>query len=72
MKVIEHIKLKAGAELRRFFNVRDELWSAIYYGDLEVWSCPREEEAQMIREWNSYGWESIEDLKKGEEAYESL
>ena len=53
----EHDVYDAGlannAKLHRFKNSEGLLYSAIYLGDFEAFSCERSEEAKMIGYWNS-------------------
>ena len=59
----EHTVLDAGlkgeAYLHRFNNKAGCAYSAIYYGNFEVWSHVREKERFMIRDWNEWGYKNI-------------
>lgn len=52
----EHIlcdaSLRKGAVLHRFKNPEGVLYSAIYIGSHEIYSCERAHEQQMINYWN--------------------
>ena len=52
----EHIlcdaSLRKGAVLHRFKNPEGVLYSAIYIGSHEIYSCERANEQQMINYWN--------------------
>lgn len=45
--------LAKNAKLHRFKNYGGILYSAIYLGNFEAFSCERSEEAKMIAYWNS-------------------
>lgn len=47
--------LAKNAKLHRFKNSGGLLYSAIYLGNFEAFSCERSEEAKMITYWNSIG-----------------
>ena len=44
--------LAGNAYLHRFKNLSCVNYSAIYQGDREMYNCPREDEANMIKAWN--------------------
>lgn len=52
MHTIIDAKLKRCGELHRFKNGAGVPYSAIYIGDKEYYSCPREDESKMIKYWN--------------------
>lgn len=45
--------LKGGGKLHRFVNRSGVEYSAIYVNGFEVWSCEREHEAKMLKDWNA-------------------
>ena len=50
--VVYDANLKRGGKLHRFENRAGELYSAIYSGGKELFSCERAQEKQMILTWN--------------------
>lgn len=44
-------KLEGNAELHRFRNAAGVDYSAIYVGNLEVWSRERTDEEEMLKQW---------------------
>ena len=69
-EVVKDVELKGGVELHRFLNGGNCQFSAIYKpGDdkFEIWSCVREDEKNMINEWNTNGWVAWESYEKRRE-----
>ena len=50
--IVSEVTLKGDAELHRFNNGGNVPYSAIYVAEEEIWSCPRSQEEQMIKDWN--------------------
>ena len=50
--IVNDVKLKCNGVLHRFTNHAGAPYSAIYSGDYEYYSCPREDEEKMIKYWN--------------------
>lgn len=50
--IVYDANLKHGGKLHRFENKAGELYSAIYVGSTELFSCERSKEKQMILTWN--------------------
>lgn len=51
-EIIEGVDLLANGKLHRFLNRVGIPYSAIYQDDIEVFSCERSDEDNMIRYWN--------------------
>lgn len=51
-EIIEDVILGGNAKLHRFLNGGGAPYSAIYRNGVEVWSCERNHEAKMIKDWN--------------------
>lgn len=58
-QIVKISGLKGGATLHRFSNKAGMLYSAIYVGNTEAWSCERAEEQKMVRRWNKDGWKAF-------------
>lgn len=52
-EIVKDVELRFNGVLHRFVNKGGAQYSAIYIDDYEEWSCEREHEAQMVREWNN-------------------
>lgn len=52
-EIIYDVSLVNNARLHRFVNAGGDEYSAIYQGQIEIWSCERAHEAQMIKDWNT-------------------
>ena len=50
--VVTDVDIAHNGVLHRFKNGAGEPYSAIYVGDIEYFSCPRDDEARMIQYWN--------------------
>ena len=50
--IVYDANLKKGGKLHRFENNAGELFSAIYVGSMEMFSCERAHEKNMILTWN--------------------
>lgn len=50
--VVTDVDIARNGVLHRFKNGAGEPYSAIYVGDIEHVSCPRDDEARMIQYWN--------------------
>lgn len=50
--IVTDVPLKYDGVLHRFLNPDGVPYSAIYVGKTELFTCPREEEEEMIKCWN--------------------
>lgn len=52
--IVTEVELEHDGVLHRFKNMAGVPYSAIYVGDIELFSCPREDEERMIQYWNEH------------------
>ena len=54
VEIIYRNDIDGGGVLHRFTDCFGVPCSAIYIFDIEIWRCERDDEAQMIADWNEY------------------
>ena len=52
-EIAKDIRLRSGGVLHRFNNAGNVPYSAIYVDGFEVWSCERDHESRMVKDWNN-------------------
>lgn len=52
--IVTDVEVAHNGVLHRFKNLAGVPYSAIYVGEIEMYSCPREDESRMVQYWNEH------------------